>query len=170
MGNRKTREFMKSQEDEAGWKRAASEPRLALSDVNARGIGLRRLQVIVCPSFEEGRCWEVRQRDDEWWLFRSEITSEGPEFQLVGYQQVPIAAGILSSFFARIVSLSLPITPYLNGMDGLDGDIFQLAVFGDMYSEWRLQWWSEPPPSWRPLAEIAEEMIEAFAAATRSQS
>jgi hypothetical protein len=167
MGNRKAREFMKSKEDEAAWERAISQPRLAICDVHARGIGLRRLQVIVCPSFDEGRCWEIRQRDDEWWLFRSEIVSDWPEIQLVGYQPVPIATGALSSFFARVVSLSLPIAPCLNGMDGADGDIYQLAVFGDMYSEWRLQWWSEAPASWRPLVEITEEIIEAFAAATR---
>jgi hypothetical protein len=60
--------------------------------------------------------------------------------------QVPIGAGVLASFFARVVSLSLPIAPYLIEMGGADGAIFQLAVFGDLNSEWRLQWWSEPPP------------------------
>jgi hypothetical protein len=139
MGNRPAREFMKRQEDEAAWERAASEPRLALTDVFARAIGLRQLQLIICPSFEEGRCWEVRQREDEWRLFRSEIVAEWPAIQLVGYQPVPIADGLLSSFFARIVSLSLPVSPHLNSIGGADGTIHQLAVFGDMHSEWRLQ-------------------------------
>jgi hypothetical protein len=43
--------------------------------------------------------------------------------------------------------------------------MYQLAVFGDLWSSWRFQWWSEAPAAWRPLVAIAEEMIAAFAAA-----
>jgi hypothetical protein len=167
MGNPKSREFMRRQEDDGDWSRAVSKPRLAICDVHARGIGIRRMQLIVCPSFEPEHAWEVRQRESAWLLFRSEVVSDWPELQLVGYDHVRIDDNILATFFARLVSLSLPITPYLNGMGGLDGDIYQLGVFGDIFSEWRFQWWSQYPPSWQPLVEIAEEMLGAFSTAAR---
>ena len=50
-------------------------------------------------------------------------------------------------------------------MAGLDGEIHQLAIFGDMWSELRFQWWSEPPHTWRPLVEISAEMIKSFSEA-----
>lgn len=52
--------------------------------------------------------------------------------------------------------------PDLSGMGGADGSNYELAVFGDLYSEFRFQWWSEPPAEWKPLVTIATEMIKAF--------
>ena len=43
--------------------------------------------------------------------------------------------------------------------------MYELALFGDLYSEWRFRWWSEWPAQWRPLVELAAEMHAAFAAA-----
>jgi hypothetical protein len=59
-------------------------------------------------------------------------------------------------------SLTLPIEPLFNDMGGLDGASFHLALFGDLHSEVRFQWWSDPPPQWGPLIEISNEMIEGF--------
>jgi hypothetical protein len=78
MGNHNARELMKKQEDEAAWTLAITQPRPATADVHARGIGFRRLQLIVCPCFAEARAWEVRQLQSEWSLFRSEVVSEVP--------------------------------------------------------------------------------------------
>jgi len=165
MGNRKARQFKQQQDDAAAWNRVIAEPRLAIQDVHAPGIGARRLQLIVCPSFEKGQAWEARQREDEWSLFRSELVADWPDVQLLGYDRLSIASAALASLFARVTSLTLPLTPHLNDMGGADGTLMQLAVFGDLHSEWRCQWWSEPPPAWRPLVEITEEMMAAFAAA-----
>lgn len=164
MGNRKSRELMKQQDDYAAWTVATTQPRLAVSDVHARGIGTRRLQLIVGPSFTEGMAWEVRQFENRWHLYRSDVLSDRP-LHLLGYARLSIESGILESFFNRIVSLTLPIMPTLNGMAGADGESFQLAIFGDMWSEVRFQWWSEPPQAWMPLVAIAAEMIRAFKAA-----
>jgi hypothetical protein len=47
-----------------------------------------------------------------------------------------------------------------------DGGIYtSRAVFGDLSSGWRFQWWSEWPEQWRPLVELAAEMHAAFTAA-----
>ncbi|QEG26386.1 hypothetical protein GobsT_11250 [Gemmata obscuriglobus] len=43
---------MLRQADEADWARVRTQPRPAYSDPHARGIGMRRLQLIVSPSFE----------------------------------------------------------------------------------------------------------------------
>ena len=158
MGNRKAREFMIMQEHEAAWNRATFEPRSIYSDVHAHGIGLRKLQLIVFPSFEPAWAWDVRHRQGDWWLFRSQIV----EGQLLGYDPIEIDPTILASFVARVTSLTLPIAPYRDDVGGADGTTTRLAIFGGLSSETRFQWWSEFPEHWRPLVEIANEMLNVF--------
>jgi hypothetical protein len=167
VGNRKARAFMLQREQDAHWERIRTEPRPATRDVFARGIGLLRLQLIVCPSFEESRAWEVRRGEDEWWLFRPQVVESWPEVRLLGYEPVPFESERLEAFFLRLATLTLPIGPDLSGYGGCDGTMHQLAVFGDLYSAWRFQWWTRWPAHWQPLVELAAEMYEAFAAASR---
>lgn len=168
MGNRQTRAFVLQQQDAADWEQLRTAARAAAENAHACGIGLRRLQLIVCPSFGESCAWEVRQLEEEWWLFKSRVVAPWPAVQLLGYDPVLFDPIALSSFFKRVVNLTFPISPDLSGMGGLDGTVTQLAVFGDLFSELRFQWWSEPPPHWKPLTKIAAEMLEAFEAGTVS--
>jgi hypothetical protein len=165
MGNRQARAFVHREQDAADWDRARTVSRPAASDVHVRGIGLRRLQLIVCPPFGGDRAWEVRQRQEQWWLFASRVVAPWPAVQFVGYDPVPFDPAVLSSYFARIVALTLALSPDLSGWGGADGTISQLAVFGGLFSEWRFQWWSQSPPQWQPLVAIAGEMLAAFSAA-----
>jgi len=165
MGNRQAREFMLRQQEAADWERVRTEDRPATCDVSAPGIGARRLQLIVCPSFSKWHAWEVRSRQTDWWLFRSKIITPWPDVRLVGYDPLPIDSEVLSSFYSRIVGLTLSIAPALSNRSGLDGTVTQLAVFGDLFSEWRFQWWSQPPEQWRSLVNIASEMLTVFSEA-----
>jgi hypothetical protein len=122
---------------------------------------MRRLQLLFLPSFDEPLAFEIRQAGDEWRLFRSRVAETRPT-QLVGYDHISFESDKLAAFFARVCALSLPLAPYLNQAAGIDGDMYHLAVFGDMYTEWRFQWWSESPPQWRPLVDLAHEMLSAF--------
>jgi len=169
MENRKSREFLRQREDEAAWESVRSTARPADCDVDAPGVGARRLQLIVCSSFEyeDEPAWEIRQLNDEWRLFRSEVVESFPNVQLVDYRRVPVEPAVLASFLSRVAALSLPIAPDLDGMAGVDGETWQLTLYGDMCSECRFQWWSSPPPHWEPLASFAAEMRDAFRAAER---
>jgi hypothetical protein len=84
---------------------------------------------------------------------------------LVGYDRVPFESERLREFFLRASALALPLGPDLSGDGGADGSVYQLGMFGDLHSEIRVQWWSEPPGHWRPLATMVAEMIHAFLAA-----
>lgn len=166
MGNRRAREFVQMHQEQEVWRRVQSELRAASAGIiPVRGIGRCRLQLLVFPSFEEDQAWEVRERDRGWYLSRSQVAASWPAAQLVGYEEVSFPSEALASFYERIMALSLPLAPYATQMAGCDGTITQFAVFGDVFSEWRFQWWSEPPPQWRPLVAIAEEMLDAFTAA-----
>jgi hypothetical protein len=167
MGNRKARELMLQQEQDSIWHRIRTEPRSATQDVHARGIGGLRMQLIVSPSFEEARAWDVRQGPEGWCLFRPRVLQGRPELQFVGYDRQEFPPERLSSYFERIIALSIPIAPDLSGYGGVDGTMHQLAVFGDMWSSWRFQWWSDSPSQWRPLVDIASEMFAAFSATER---
>jgi hypothetical protein len=170
MGNRRTREFTLKQDDDSTWQRVRNEPRRAVDDVYARGIGIRRLQLLFLPSFADAVALEMRQAGTEWRLFSSRVSEPWPPLSLVGYDQVPFASDKLATYFARVTALSLPLAPYLNNSCGLDGTMFHLAVFGDMFSEWRFQWWSDSPPAWQPLVELTNEMLRMFASSVSSNT
>lgn len=169
MGNRRAREFQKQQVDQADRERIRTEPRPAIQNVHARGIGRRRLQLLVLPSFQEGMAWEVREAED-WRLARSQVVETEPEVMLLGYESIPFASEELASYFERTASLTLPLRPDQGEGGGCDGTLYELALFGAGFSAWRFQWWSVWPEPWRPLVELAAEMETAFRAAGPSHS
>jgi hypothetical protein len=102
--------------------------------------------------------------DGNWGLYTSTVVGQwypGP-LRVQGYEPVTFPSERLRGFFDRLVALSVPITPHLNNMGGLDGTVTQLTLFGDLHSRVKFQWWSDPPPGWAPLVRVAKEMIEAF--------
>ncbi len=164
VGNRRAREWMLRQAEEATWERIRNEPRPVHEDVG--GIGPRRLQLIVAPSFEDVAVWEVRQAG-EWRLVHPRVVETTPVLRVVGHDLVPFASSALAAYFERVTSLTLPLRPDLTGQAGLDGTRYELAVFGDLFSAFRFQWWSDGPEQWRPLMQLADEMHAAFSAAAR---
>jgi hypothetical protein len=164
MGNRKARELMLKDEQAAQWERIRTEPRHLTSDVYIRGIGIRRIQLIVYPSFEPVFVWDVREGPEGWRLFRPRALE--PESGLVtGYDEIPFATDRLSSFFEKVTGITLPIAPDLSSTGGADGTEYELSVTGDLGTSWRFRWWSQAPNHWRPLVEITNEMIVAFSKA-----
>ncbi len=84
---------------------------------------------------------------------------------LVGHYEVPFASSELATYFKRVVGLTLPLRPDMSGYGGADGTMYELAVFGDLWSAWRFQWWSSSPEQWRPMVDLVAEMHAAFTAA-----
>src|SRR4051812_26423120 len=85
VGNRRAREFRLQQERLArkvDEERARTLPRPAGFDPHTGGVGSLRLQLVVLPSFEEPRAWEIRQGPEEWCLCSPRVTEPGP--MLVG--------------------------------------------------------------------------------------
>lgn len=170
MGNRRARELMLRQADDSDWERVRTQPRPAQSDPHARGIGVRRLQLIVAPSFESASVWDVRQlwnaqREHEWQLIRPRVVETEPAIIVVGHDVVPLPSSTVAAYFERVTALTVPLRPDLSGCGGADGTMYELSVAGDLSSGWRFQWWSEWPQQWRLLVELAEEMHAAFATA-----
>jgi hypothetical protein len=86
-----------------------------------------------------------------------------------GYEPVEFDGGKLKGYFERLTSLSMPVAPHLTNTAGLDGTVTQLALFGDLSSYARYQWWSKHPPGWTPLVEVTEEMLAAFGGRSASE-
>lgn len=168
--NTKSRESLLKHLDEADWHYLQNEPRLATDAVQARGIGVRRLQLVYLPSWVDPAAFEVRQLDNEWRLFSSRVVETWPLVRLLGYDQVPLDSAALAMLFARVTAVSMPIGPDLTGSHGYDGDKYHLTIFGDLFSECRFQWWSDFPPQWQPLMETTREMLKAFAQARATDS
>lgn len=158
---------LRRREDEIALLRGESEPRLATEDISARGTSRRRLQLIVQPNFSSSGAWEIRETEEgEWLLFSSNVVDFRPT-RLKGWLRLPIESAKLKLFFDRVSSLTLPLGPPQEEILGLDGTMTQLAAFSG-FAEYRFQWWSEYPPSWRPLVIIAEDMLKVCTAAEQS--
>lgn len=179
MGNRRARD-VREREDMREIKRRAQEgARLLHEDVGWPGAGARALQVVHQPSFDPGFAWEIRKPvgefieanpmwelpkpEGEFAVYRSSAEHVwGLGTLLRGYSQLAVSSDKLESYWEAVRSVAVDLSPLYNGMGGLDGVRFQLALFGDMYSSVRFTWWSTYPPNWEPLDRIAREMIDTF--------
>jgi hypothetical protein len=176
MGNRKARKRLAEEaalkrllEKEAlekaraeAWEHIHSVPRGLDEPVIAPDIGTLRMQLVVRTAFAGDWVWDVRAHDQDWLLFQPQVVG-GRELRVIGYEALPFSSEKLAMFYRRVTSLTLPLAPELD-LSGRDGATTQLSVFGDMYSEWRFQWWNESYPPWRPLVSLAEEMVAEFRA------
>lgn len=168
MGNRPSRESELRQQDVNDWQRLRTEIRPADAHVGARGLGVRRFQIIVLTSAAEPRAWEARQLDRQWWLFESQVTDDWPIVQLTGYEPQDVDSNVLQSYFERVIRLKLPLSPLLSHEGGLGGTITEFAIFGSQCSQCRFRWWSDAPPLWKSLTDLADEMISTFSALPRA--
>ena len=160
MGNKKSREYMKQRADLADLARAQTEERPIFADVFVRGAGVRRIQVVCMPSFDDGYSWDIRELNDSWLLYRGVVS---PDVQRVrGFDRLNADPQRLQAFFDELCATTLPVRPDLSGMNGLDGTMYQLALFGDLFSALRFEWWSDFPSHWKPLVQIADRMMDYF--------
>jgi hypothetical protein len=150
--------------EEQGWERAHFRPRALVDDVLIPGIGRLRLQLAFDGTYEPGACWDIRQREAEWRIFRSEVTgvAVGDLPLLLGYEELDAPGELLRGYFDRLRALAMPVGPPVGVQSGRDGTVYHLALFGDLLSNVRYRWWQEGPAQWRPLIAIADEMIQVF--------
>lgn len=142
-----------------------SELRPATRDISGFRTDVRRMQLIVAPSFADAVAWEIRNGSHGWRLYRATVLQPGPDAYLVGYDRLSFPSDRLAAYFEQIIRTSLPIAPDLSGTCGFDGTTYQLAVFGDKSTSWRFQWWSTARSNWGPLAHIVSEMVSEFSSA-----
>ena len=159
----RSRKLRQEQERQASWDRLRTAPWNPLDSQRAVGSGRERIQLIHLPSFSPPAFWEVCELQSEWLLYSSRVVEPWwPTLSVQGYEPVPFDGVRLRNFFERLTALTLPIAPDLSKMAGLDGATTQLALFGDLHSQVRFEWWSEYPPAWGPLVKLADEMLDAF--------
>jgi hypothetical protein len=156
----RSREYLNREEHLANMRRAKMECRGITEDVQIAGIGLRRIQIAHMPSFFDGSSWDVRQLGEDWFLYRSTIQEDTNS--LIGYDRLLSDPGRLKEIFDSLCSIEMPIAPDLSGMGGCDGESFELAIYGDMFSSIRVRWWCDPRAQWQKLATTATDMIKYF--------
>jgi hypothetical protein len=166
LANERAREFQKLKALADARKNARTVPRNFDNLVSIPGIGIRRAQVIMTPSFSPGAAWEIRERRETLRLYRSEVVLHlGREWKLLGYDEVELSSSELRLYLDRLWKIEIPAGPSLNGMSGVDGVSYELALFGDLQSEIRLRWWMEGPEEWQPVIGVVMGMIEKLRAA-----
>ena len=159
----RSRQFRQEQDRRASWDRLRASPWSPFDLRRGFGSGGVRVQLVRLPSFTPPAFWELCQRHSEWLLYSSTVVDpDWSDLKVQGYEPVPFDGDKLKAYFERLTSLTLSVAPDFSKMGGLDGVITQLALFGDLSSQVRYQWWSEHPSGWSPLVEIVDEMFEAF--------
>ncbi len=144
------------------WNNARNRPRGLHDNVVILGAGSRRVQLIYAPSFEQGYSWDLRELDKEFRIYRSDIKLVNGERKALGYSELQANSNALKLFVYELESTELSLTPDHSGRGGFDGTSFQIALFGDLSSAVRFQWWGKGPSQWQELIEIAREMIDLF--------
>jgi hypothetical protein len=88
-----------------------------------------------------------------------------PGFQLpdhpcappVPYRTTPVAAEVARSLLEKISNASVPIAPpHVNGLDGTN---FELEIDAG-FNHACYHWWCGVPDCWKPIGEIAAEMLK----------
>ena len=163
VGNRdKLRAFRKASEDAALWEAARTQRRALGECAGVPGSGRVLCQIVHAPSSGANFAWDLRRSDaasDGVQVFRSNVAHERWQPYLIGYEPMDADGALLKTGYDRLLSLALPIAPLFNNMGGIDRETFGLSLFGDLYSECRFRWWSDPPPNWRPMTTIVDELI-----------
>ncbi len=161
MGNKLAREFEKRASVEAGWERAKKDERPFFEDVSVFGIGIRRLTLIYCPSFNQGYAWDIRELDDRLRVFRSIVRASSA--RITGYDLLQFESKPLRDFLARLHAIRIALHP--TGGSGFDGTTIHLGLFSRGSAELRLSWWGAPQDEWKEIAAITDEMRVQFSAA-----
>lgn len=141
-----------------------TQPWSPLGAARAFGSGEPRIQLVRLPSFSRPAFWEICEVGSEWVLYSATVVDPGWSTLTVrGYELAEFDGNKLRTYFERLAALTLPVAPDpRRNLLGADGTVTQLALFGGLWSQVRYQWWSEHPPGWTPMVQIAEEMFAAF--------
>lgn len=139
---------------------------VSLSSIGGRMKGIRIFQIVFAPSFSQGYAWDIRRTKDDLRLYRSKVVFHNMQYMLKDYCQLDIASIKLDNYFNQLRKVSLSISPLYRDEElsttGLDGEVYQLALFGEMHSSTRFIWWSHPPAQWNGLVAITNQMISEF--------
>lgn len=162
-----SREFSKLKSREESWARLRESPWSVDERSRAWNSGIPRIQIINCPSFAEGKFFEICELGGSWLLYGSKILSKTFPIRVCGYELLDCADRSLFDYWTRLNAVNLPIAAPLTGTVGLNGATTQLTLFGDNPAQSRFRWWSSYPPAWERLIQITGEMLEVFGKAER---
>ena len=146
----------------------------------ARGTGVRQVfQLLVLPSYEAARSWEVCQdvkAENRCFAIRSvwhrrtdlskldtpvvRLRYSRPLAPTIEVRQWPLEIGWVEATRAKLKNLLIPAMVE-SGVIGCDGTCYEV-VFDAGFEKARYHWWEEPPPGWSPLNQWLQETLQAL--------
>lgn len=140
-------------------KEAISKTRHKYETISWRGIGLRKLQIIIEPSFKTSLGWDIRSQNNKLVLYEYEIDSEQnsikPGYYLLNSEESKLEE-LMKCFYNTPIFLHMPPISI-----GLDGTNYEVALFTGFQSI-RLKWWEETHENWFKVMELTKSAIEYF--------
>lgn len=170
MGNRharklakwEAREEQRRQQLAANWDNAKTKPRLPMDTPCLWDSGVHVLTLVYSPSFDPGYSWDIRCNDDVYTAFFSSRISE-QQSEVIGYEQLEIRSAVLHDYYTRLCAAPISIGPLPSlNYAGADGTTYELFLQGGLYSFVHFNWWSSYPRTWKPIVDIADELIAFF--------
>lgn len=175
------KEWERAHELATAWDWARTVPRPVGESPRIPGIGARLLELRYDPALWHFSSWDLIDQGDRltvycsWQAYEAHyrcLTSD--EYMQVGYEPLEFTTEELQHYVDSLSRLTIPVLIWQPRWDEevervKDGVGYELNLFGE-FGSMSLRWSSQSPPEWRPLLDLAEEMIERFRAVSPAPS
>lgn len=151
--------ILRRMELEQDVKQCINQTRSKHKDISWWGIGFRKLQIVIYPSFEMNLGWDIRNQNGDFVVYEYEINSErdliNPGYYLLDADSSKLQA-IINDFYRLSVSIFMPEMEI-----GCDGTSYEVALFTG-FQALRFCWWEEPHENWFQVNRMTRNAIEYF--------
>ena len=158
--NKSDKKKLRRELEEQNEKRVAlSKERRIGEDIHFRGIGLRKVQIIIAPSFDKGECWDIRELENEIKIYKSVVNTERNIIE-PGYYEVMVDEKFYSEFSNFLSSAAIPVYTKSNNIGYCDGTSFTLNIENGFGNRFIVSWGENIPKEWEQFTSKLLVFVE----------
>jgi len=144
-------------------RKALAKTRKIGEDIDYQGVGLLRTQILICPSFREGECWDFREKDSEIVVYKSVLLAEEGIVK-PGYFEVEVDAEFVKVFIAKLMEFKIPTMVSQESLATADGTSYRVRITSGVENHLSLSWASTPPNEWSEFIDFITDIVETLRA------
>ena len=127
MDKAKKKRLKRELEEKEEIHKALTETRKIGEDIYYQGVGLLRTQILICPSFREGECWDFREKDSGIAIYKSVVLAEEGVVK-PGYFEVEVDAEFVKVFIAKLMEFKIPTMVSQENLATADGAFYTVKI------------------------------------------
>ena len=145
-------------EEKERMRKALSTRRKIGEDIRIRGIGLLKIQILICPSFSNGECWDFRVTNEGVKVYKSIVSSEDGTIE-PGYFAVAMSDEI-EACLPNLESIKIPLFTEQELIGTADGTLHRVCFTSGVDNIIALSWNSNPPETWAGFVSSIQEILK----------